>query len=132
MKQCPKCGFKEVKKIYLDGFDTFWVAYPRRVGKGAARKQWSKIKPDGLMLGQMLTALDEQKATECWKKDNGMYIPHPSTWLSQERWLDETQRKKEVPKVVTEEMRKKAEENEQKLERLREREIQRLHGEVSK
>lgn len=24
-----------------------------------------------------------------WIKDNGVYIPHPSTWLNQKRWEDD-------------------------------------------
>lgn len=117
MKRCPQCGFEEKKTSYSAGFENFWSSYPRRVGKGAARKVWSKIKPDGLMLGQMLVAIQDQKETDGWKKDNGIYIPHPATWLNQERWLDETQKKRQEPKYDPDRMAAK----ERELEALRER-----------
>jgi len=37
----------------------------------------------------MMTALETQKASEKWLKDNGQYIPNPATWLNQRRWEDE-------------------------------------------
>ena len=32
---------------------------------------------------------DEVKELDDWKKQNGKYIPYPSTWLNQKRWEDE-------------------------------------------
>ena len=29
------------------------------------------------------------KKSKEWKKENGKYIPHPTTWLNQKRWEDE-------------------------------------------
>ena len=29
-----------------------------------------------------------------WKKDNGQFIPYPTSWLNQKRWEDETILKK--------------------------------------
>jgi hypothetical protein len=74
-----------------DGFSHFWKAYPRRVGKGAARKIWQKIKPDEDLLCRMIAAVERQKLSAQWQKDGGQYIPHPSTWLNHERWEDEYQ-----------------------------------------
>jgi hypothetical protein len=39
----------------------------------------------------MLSAVEAQKQTDQWTKDGGQYIPHPSTWLNQGRWEDETE-----------------------------------------
>ncbi|MGN1057203.1 MAG: hypothetical protein ACI4QS_10880 [Comamonas sp.] len=72
-----------------DLFNRFWVAYPRKIGKDAARSAFAKRKPDEAMLGQMLSAIDAQKQTEQWQRDGGQYIPHPSTWLNQGRFNDE-------------------------------------------
>lgn len=118
MKQCPQCGFVEVKKNYTEGFDVFWENYPRKVGKGAARKVWSKIKPSQVELSMMIMAIEEQKRTDSWKKDSGIYIPHPSTWLNGERWLDETQRKQEAPKFDPNKMAQKQKELEMLKERI--------------
>jgi hypothetical protein len=37
----------------------------------------------------MVKAIEVQKKSEQWQRDNGQYIPHPSTWLNQRRWEDE-------------------------------------------
>lgn len=72
----------------LTDFESFWKTYPKKVGKKAARKAWDKAtdRPD---LADILTALDKQKQTPDWSKDNGQFIPHPTTWLNQGRWADE-------------------------------------------
>ena len=72
-----------------NGFDQFWKAYPRKVGKGAARKAWSRIRPTQELLQEILNSLAEQKYSDTWVRDAGRYIPHPTTWLNQERWADE-------------------------------------------
>lgn len=77
-------------------FKSFWKAYPKKVGKGAAEKSFKKYKPDDALLEQMLTAIESQKKSDQWKKDAGQFIPNPSTWLNQKRWLDEGCEKKSV------------------------------------
>ena len=37
----------------------------------------------------MLEAIEKHKASSQWQKDGGQFIPHPATWLNQERWEDE-------------------------------------------
>lgn len=70
-------------------FDAFWQAYPRKVGKDAARKAFGKRKPDDELLAAMIRAVDTQRASPGWLKDGGEFIPHPSTWLNEGRWQDE-------------------------------------------
>jgi hypothetical protein len=70
-------------------FDSFWSAYPRKEGKGKAIQVWNKIKAPSETLQLILVALEWQKQTDQWKKENGQYIPMPSTYLNQQRWLDE-------------------------------------------
>lgn len=67
-----------------DGFETFWDTYPRKIGKGAARKAWKTAlkKTDPTTIH---TALTHYKQT-C--PQDPTYIPHPTTWLNAERWLD--------------------------------------------
>ena len=69
-------------------FETFWLSYPRKTGKGAARKSFAKVK---VPLETLLSAVEAQKQTEQWKRNGGQYIPLPSTWLNQCRWEDEVQ-----------------------------------------
>lgn len=70
-------------------FDRFWEAYPRRQGKEAARKAWTKIRPDDALLAEMLAALERQRASDQWRRDGGQFIPYPATWLNGRRWEDE-------------------------------------------
>ena len=77
-------------------FDQFYEAYPRHVGKKAARKAWDGAK-DRPSLEAILLAIAAQKKSHDWTKDGGQYIPHPSTWLNQGRWSDQpTQRQPTV------------------------------------
>ncbi len=48
-------------------FDSFWSAYPTKVGKEAARKAWgkAKLKPP---LETILTAISKQKTSQRWTK----------------------------------------------------------------
>jgi uncharacterized protein YdaU (DUF1376 family) len=64
-------------------FDHFWQSYPKKTGKGAALKAWSKLKPP---LAKILAALQWQKASKQWIEG---FIPLPTTYLNQERWNDE-------------------------------------------
>ena len=68
-------------------FNEFWNAYPRKVNKKEAKQKWFKAKLPDLPI--ILKALENQKQTESWQKNEGKYIPHPTTWLNQERWNDE-------------------------------------------
>lgn len=76
-------------------FEAFWKAYPKKTGKGAALKAWSKNKPP---LAACLEALAWQVRTEQWTKDQGQFIPHPTTWLNQSRWQDEPDKRITGPK----------------------------------
>ena len=70
-------------------FNQFWQAYPKKIGKGAAEKSWNKIKPDKELFEKMIAAVEAAKKSRQWLKDDGQYIPNPSTWLNQQRWEDE-------------------------------------------
>lgn len=74
---------------YIERFDQFWAAYPKKEGKGACRKIFEKLKPSEALLQNMLKAISTQKKSEKWLKDNGQYIPMPATWLNQGRWEDQ-------------------------------------------
>lgn len=72
-----------------EAFEKFWESYPRKAAKQAARKAFDKLHVDEVLLNAMLDALDWQKQTPNWKKDNGQFVPYPSTWLNNHRWEDE-------------------------------------------
>lgn len=67
-------------------FDLFWNAYPKKVGKDAAKKAFQKVKAP---IETLVYAIEKQKRSAQWLKDGGQYIPNPATWLNQGRWEDE-------------------------------------------
>ncbi len=79
----------------LYSFEEFWRCYPKKKGKGYAKKSWLKIKPDDTLIQRMIYKIGLLKGTEQWQKDGGKYIPHPSTWLNGEGWEDEAEVQKE-------------------------------------
>ena len=78
------------EQIYTT-FETFWKEYPNKKAKPKAYQSWVKINPDENLLKQILDGLEKAKQSTQWQKDNGQFIPHPTTWLNQERWNDEVE-----------------------------------------
>jgi uncharacterized protein YdaU (DUF1376 family) len=72
-------------QIYINRFDTFWKQYPRKIAKPNALKAWLKIKPDDELLKKMLVAIIQQGLVN----KEMQFVPHPATWLNQNRWEDE-------------------------------------------
>lgn len=70
-------------------FEKFWKAYPKKSGKGAAEKAWKKIKKPSETIELILTAIEWQRKSPQWTKENGQYIPNPATYINQRRWEDE-------------------------------------------
>jgi hypothetical protein len=67
-------------------FNEFWAAYPRKKGKGQARRAFEKAleKTD---LQTILDGVHSYVAND--DMDDPQFVAHPSTWLNGERWLDE-------------------------------------------
>jgi hypothetical protein len=81
----------------VEAFDEFWKTYPRKVGKSAAMKSFVRLGCHRMM-DRIMPAIERAKKSFDWIKDNGQYIPHPTTWLNQGRWDDELQISGEPPK----------------------------------
>lgn len=83
---------------YVQKFDEeflqFWALYPRKVGKDKAYESWNKKKP---CLYDVVCALSWQLNSKDWIKEDGKYIPMPTTYLNQGRWQDEPPVFDEVP-----------------------------------
>ena len=81
---------KEKKEYMSDSdFNIFYQAYPRHVAKKKALDAWKRIERAEGLFEKIMSALDQQKQLDGWKKDNGKYVPHPATWLNSRRWEDE-------------------------------------------
>ena len=88
------------RRDWAEAFERhFWPAYPRKVKRSKALLAWQVIGdrlvtdvPSGnRLLGAMLDALDEAKASKEWTEEGGKFIPHPTSWLNGRRWEDESQ-----------------------------------------
>jgi hypothetical protein len=80
---------KDKQKSYQDRFERFWKAYPKKRGKGNAERAFLKIKPDEILLQEMLDKISQASLTHDWIKESGKFIPYPATWLNAKGWLDE-------------------------------------------
>lgn len=67
-------------------FDEFWNTYPRKVGKGAAKKAFRRAVKDAnvatVLAGVVRLANDPYLPPK-------QFIPHPATWLNKQGWEDE-------------------------------------------
>lgn len=90
---------KEPKKpkvnghAFLDGFEAFWSAYPRKDAKEAARKAWSALRPDVQLREAFFGIILHQRQHGCLRSnfttEGASTIPHAATWLNKKRWQDE-------------------------------------------
>lgn len=111
----PIFSMENLSKAHTNGFITkehfirFWNIYPKHTDKGKSKTAWEKLcnKKDRPKWIDIKTAIIAQIDSERWQ--NEMYIPMPTTWINQNRWLDS-------PK----EMKAFVDYNKQKLEHLHE------------
>tara|TARA_R110001592_G_scaffold176236_3_gene415743 strand:- start:114 stop:416 length:303 start_codon:yes stop_codon:yes gene_type:complete len=69
-------------------FDDIWKMYPKKVGKGTARKALAKaITKAPVDKIQHSLAL----FIRAWGNQDKKFMPHLATWLNGERWDDELQ-----------------------------------------
>jgi hypothetical protein len=67
-------------------FDRFWAAYPRRQGKGQARRAWAKALKAGTDPEVIIEAASHFTALR--GNEDPKFTPYPATWLNGERWTD--------------------------------------------
>jgi len=66
-------------------FDDFWLLYPRRVARLAAKRAWAKLND-----AECCAAICACAAwRSIWAQKDPEYLPHPASWLNGERWDDE-------------------------------------------
>lgn len=82
----PSLSSPSPSPILDKDFDRFWGVYPRKVGKGAARKAWDAAmrihtSPQVIIDGAVAYGNDPNRQLK--------FTKHPATWLRAECWLDE-------------------------------------------
>lgn len=75
-----------------DQFERWWAVYPRRVGKGAALKAFvTFLRQKRITFEQLMEKTAQYRAIRIGASNHPQYTPHPSTWLNQWRFEDETE-----------------------------------------
>lgn len=67
-------------------FEAFWSAYPRHAGKAPAERKFvvaAKKLPPAELVAHAIAYRDDPNRSQ-----DLQYVPHPATWLHQERWTD--------------------------------------------
>jgi hypothetical protein len=84
----------QLSQKLAQGFQAFWVRWPRKVAKLEAEKAWKQIvtpadeEPIQIALDWQIPIF-EQRQPE--------HIPHAATWLRGRRWEDEKPPEKQTP-----------------------------------
>lgn len=69
-------------------FVRFWDAYPRKVGKGEARKVWAKLRKNGIDLEAVIAGAERYRDDPARQRKDLEFTKHPGPWLNAERWTD--------------------------------------------
>jgi predicted phage replisome organizer len=80
---------QQIVSFEEQAFNEFWKLYPKKVNKKGAFTSFKRIKHLKTELPLILAAVEKFKASKDWQKDNGQFIPHPQTFINQERWKDQ-------------------------------------------
>lgn len=76
-------------------FESFWVAYPRKLARKKAEEAWRKIPRTKQI--DVIEAIKKHAAL--WKQQgtDKQFIPYPASWLNGARWEDEIELAPEMP-----------------------------------
>jgi hypothetical protein len=66
---------------YSEDFEVFWTAYPRKIGKQSAYREWKRCK---VSLPTALRAIEQQRKAGMFKDQQ--YILYPERWIKNGRW----------------------------------------------
>ena len=80
-------------------FNQFWAIYPKKVDKKGSFRAFKNIPKLKETFPGILQALEIQKQSPQWTKDNGQFIPNPTTYIHQERWLSVNEREETQKKI---------------------------------
>jgi len=72
-----------------EAFAAFWDAYPRKVGKGEARKAWAKIVKAGVDPASVVAGAERYRDDPARRRKDIEFTKHPGPWLNAERWTDQ-------------------------------------------
>ena len=79
-------GPREAPDWKPERFAGFWEFYPRKENKQKAMDAWDRLRPSDELVDRIARALVALKRSRDWQE--GVGIPHASTWLNNARWED--------------------------------------------
>lgn len=82
-----ECSNKKEVRV-PDRFPDFWRTYPRKVGKGEAKRAWDRRKCNQ-QADEIIGHVSERATTDAQWLEDAKFIPYPATWINREGWLDE-------------------------------------------
>lgn len=85
----PADARPEAERVGADEFDSWWSAYPRKVGKQKARAAYLKARKRGVTAEELRDGLEA--SVRQWRREMRPddKLPHPTTWLNEGRWEDD-------------------------------------------
>jgi DNA-binding MarR family transcriptional regulator len=90
IKNLKKSAHRARKPLCDDGaFDRFWDAYPKKQKRLDAQRAWKKLNPDTELTERIIKDVQIRSQRFDWQKENGKYVPMPTTYLNGQRWTDE-------------------------------------------
>jgi len=78
------------------GFQEFWNTYPRREAIGAAEKAFIAAIGNGATAEEIIEGAIRYRDNCIAIRKEKRFIPHPSVWLGQRRWLDDAEEAEQV------------------------------------
>lgn len=70
-------------------FAKFWGVYPRKIGKGEARKVWARVIKSGVDPSVVIAGAERYRDDPMRRRKGLTYTKHPGPWLNAERWTDQ-------------------------------------------
>lgn len=97
----PQGGIVVGRKYTIEEFERVWPHYPRRVGAANARKAWhsARQRAEYAEIAEPLKA-----CIRSWSGTPPDKIPHFSTWLNRDGWLDDPDHAANRPRTAAEDI----------------------------
>lgn len=89
-KDSAQIRLEEIRLKIKNKFNEFWKVYPNKQKKSMAQETWGKKIITLEQVEEIIQHVKKRKVSDQqWIKDNGQYIPLPTTFLNQKLWEDE-------------------------------------------
>lgn len=96
-RQEPSRTVNSIAQRCASRFPEFWNAYPKKVGKQPALAKWKAKRLDAIA-DRLIDDVRKRIAEDGRWLDG--YVPDPKTYLTQERWEDDMQPRRDAPQAA--------------------------------